>query len=249
MFKKLSVISILTMGFVVFMGSDDVSARTNINENIQKELRVHAVIDHNRNGRPDFSHGNPPETHQAGWNINLYEISNDNWELKDSVVTTGHPYKWSANFLVDSGSYAICGVIKDGYEFSFANTIHGWWDFRDDSNVINQSGVVNETPECIGVTVYEGDLEVRENPTSSFVFGYMPIIEEDEEVTDEEDTEREIRAMTTETDDDVSAVVSDIQELPSTGSKSAVVVAAIMFAAATGLVTLSRFAQSLYQKL
>lgn len=126
------------------------------------EIRVHAVIEINDNGFPDFPSGEP---HQAGVQVRVYDA---NWNLVDQGTTTGKVFGKSLRFTLETGSYTICQTNREGYQQSFAKTITGWYSVADTSTA-NLSGQGDEYESCVAVTV-------NEDAITSHVFGVQPIV-------------------------------------------------------------------------
>lgn len=113
------------------------------------EIRVHAVIDKNANGFPDWKHND--EMHEQGWSVRLYrDIGASQWSYLATVTTTGKAFKQSATFNTVPGEYYACLVSKPGFSQSFARTITGWWSFPDNSQA-SDSPASDEGRRCIAV--------------------------------------------------------------------------------------------------
>ena len=127
----------------------------------QTEIRVHAVIDENNSGQVESDYNRQP-----GWDVRLYNTSGDDWDYVETVQTTGESWNRSARLFVEPGEYALCGVIKSGYEFSFGATGEGWEYITNETP--NLSGDKTETQNCIPILAADDDL-------STHTFGYKPI--------------------------------------------------------------------------
>ena len=113
------------------------------------EIRVHAVIDKNANGSPDWKFND--EMHEQGWDVRLYrDIGASQWSYLGEVTTSGKAFKQSATFDTVPGEYYACLVSKAGFSLSFARTITGWWSFPDNSQ-ISDSPASDEEQRCIAV--------------------------------------------------------------------------------------------------
>lgn len=125
------------------------------------QLRVHAVIDKNANGAPDWKRNN--ELHEADWTVRLYrDIGRSSWSYLGEVSTTGLAYRKSATFQVVPSTYYLCLVQKSGYTQAFARTITSYVTFPDRS-VPSQSPASDEGEHCTRTT--------SDRTINSFVFG------------------------------------------------------------------------------